>query len=65
MKHIVFVTGAMGGGGAERVISILSDFYIKKEWRVSIAMLLHNKIEYTINPKVEILDFSKNKRHAK
>lgn len=59
MKKIVFVTGAMGRGGAERVISLLSDYYANKGWAVSIAMLLHNITDgYAINPKVRIVDLS-------
>ena len=55
MKTIVFVTGAMSRGGAERVISILSDHYANKGWNVEILMVLHNKIEYEINPNDPML----------
>ena len=58
MKQIVFVTGSMCRGGAERVISLLSDTYVKLGWRVSIVMLLHSYVEYELPPEVEILDFS-------
>ena len=59
MKTIVFVTGAMSRGGAERVISILSDHYANKGWNVEILMVLHNKIEYEINPNVKVVNVSK------
>lgn len=64
MKQIVFFTGAMSRGGAERVISLLSDYYVQLGWQVSIVMLLHNKVEYALNPGVEVLDFSNDKRKA-
>lgn len=58
MKKILFITGSMGKGGAERVISLLSKYYIKKGWKVSIAMLLHNKIEYEIQRDINIVNLS-------
>jgi len=64
MKQIFFVTGAMGRGGAERVISLLSHHYVQLGWHVSIVMLLHNKVEYALDPEVEILDFSNDKVKA-
>ena len=41
MKKITFVTGAMGRGGAERVISLLANRYCQMGWEVSILLLLH------------------------
>lgn len=64
MKEIVFVTGAMGRGGAERVISILSEKYVELGWKVSILMLLHGNVEYELNPSVEIIDYSNDKKKA-
>ena len=61
MKKIVFVTGSMGRGGAERVISILSDYYVSQGWEVYILMQLHSYIEYEINPEIEIIDASSRK----
>ena len=55
---ILFFTGAMGRGGAERVVSILSDHYAKKGWDVKIATVLHSQIEYSLNPDVEVVDLS-------
>ena len=57
-KKIVFFTGAMGRGGAERVISILSNYYANLGWEVKIGMLLHSNIEYDLNPKVEVVNLS-------
>lgn len=61
MKKIVFVTGSMGRGGAERVISILGDYYISKGWKVYIVMQLHSYVKYDINPLIEIVDASSKK----
>lgn len=58
MRKIVFITGSMGRGGAERVITILSDEYIKMGWNVRIAMLLHSFVDYEVNSSIEIADLS-------
>lgn len=58
-KTILFVTGSMGRGGAERVISLLSDYYIEKGWSVTIAMLLHDKKDgYQLNSSIKIVNLS-------
>ncbi|MBQ8174439.1 MAG: glycosyltransferase family 4 protein [Clostridia bacterium] len=62
MKDIVFVVTAMGRGGAERVISILSDDYAKRGFRVHIVMLWHNIVEYELNPNVHVVDLSCEKK---
>ncbi len=57
-KRIAFVIGSMSRGGAERVISILSDEYAQRGWQVDIVCLLSNRVEYKLHPNVRILDFS-------
>lgn len=64
MKEIVFLTGAMSRGGAERVISLLSRRYVQMGWQVKILMLLHNQIEYELDPEVTVMDFSNDKVKA-
>ena len=61
MGKIFFVTGSMSGGGAERVISILANYYSSIGWDVSILMLLHSNVEYKLNDSVNIVDLSKDK----
>lgn len=61
MKHkkkITFIIGSLGRGGAERVISILANDYIEKNWDVDIILLLFNKVDYKINNKVNIIDYT-------
>jgi len=43
---ISFFIGSMAGGGAERVISILANYYSEKGWDVDIALLLKNEVGY-------------------
>lgn len=53
-KKIMFVMPTMGGGGAERVISILANSLSAKNYDVIIAVTKENKICYKLNDKVVI-----------
>lgn len=53
---IIFVIPNMTGGGTERVISMLSDEYIKKGFEVAIMQFAGYEHSYELNEKVE--DFS-------
>lgn len=56
MKKIIFVIPNMGGGGTERVLSLLSDAYIKMGFKAAIMQFAGYKHAYPLNEKVE--DFS-------
>lgn len=64
MKKIAFVTGAMGRGGAERVISLLANRYAELGWQVSILMLLHSHVEYPLDARIHVEDLSNESRRA-
>lgn len=64
MNSIIFVTGAMSRGGAERVISLLSKEYADMGWQVRIVMLLHNRVEYTLHPDVEVINLSDERKNV-
>lgn len=57
-RTVVFVLGYMRRGGAERVISILSRHYAEKGWDTVICLLLGNGVDYELDPKTRIIDFS-------
>lgn len=57
-KKLLIVLGSLNRGGAERVISIISDFFCEKKWDVTIALLLTNSVEYQINEEISIVDLS-------
>ena len=65
MKKILFVTGGLGRGGAQRVISLLADEYVKAGWTVHMAMLLENKVGYQINPEFVLHDLVRKGSYAK
>ena len=60
MKKISFFIGSMGKGGAERVISILANYYANNGYQVDIILLLSNKIEYQLNENINVINLSTN-----
>ena len=57
-KRILFVSGSMFRGGAQRVISLLANDYASSDWSVHIALLIDIKVEYSLNDSIEIHDIS-------
>ena len=53
-KNITFVTGIMGNGGAERVISILANGFAKKGYNIKIIMIYGTRIDYKLDNCVEV-----------
>lgn len=63
-KRITFVIGNMQRDGAERVISILANYYCKKGWIVDIVTLLDCKCEYDLNENISLIPICrKNKSY--
>lgn len=54
-KKIAFIIGSMRRGGAERVISILANYYAHKEWAVDVITLLDDRNEYELNNQVNVV----------
>ncbi len=57
-KKIIIVLGSMGRGGAERVISIISDHFANQGWKVWILLLLSNRVDYQLNKNVQVVDLT-------
>lgn len=57
-KKISFFLGSMGRGGAERVISILSNDFAERGWVTHIGLLLFNKVDYDLNETTKVFDFT-------
>jgi glycosyltransferase involved in cell wall biosynthesis len=60
MKKILFFIGSMLEGGAERVVSILSNSLIKEEYDIEILMYLDNTPFYDLDPKIKLNSVCKN-----
>ncbi|MBQ2818878.1 MAG: glycosyltransferase family 4 protein [Clostridia bacterium] len=59
-KKLMIFLGSLGRGGAERVISILSEHFRQLGWNVQIGLLLFNTVDYDIHPDIEIIDLTGN-----
>ena len=53
MTKIVFVTNAMLTGGAERVISTLSNYFVKEGTEVSIITIMNTPCEFELDSRVK------------
>jgi len=61
-KNLIFVTGSLRKGGAERVISKLANHYSSR-FNVIIVTLLDDKVQYQLKPDVVIEDISRTNIH--
>lgn len=53
---IAFFVGSMVRGGAERVISILANYYYENNWQVDIIMLLDSGVGYRLDEGINLID---------
>ena len=61
MKHkIAFVIGTMCCGGAQRVVSVLSKYFVEQGWSVSIITTSDNIVDYTLKDDVNLVAISKS-----
>ncbi len=52
--RITFVISSLGGGGAERVVSNMANYWVNKDWEVTILTLFHGRkpFSYDLHPRV-------------
>jgi len=53
--HICFITATMAGGGTERVIAVLSNYFIKQDNDITVLLTADHRVEYDLDPKVELI----------
>ena len=53
--HICFITATMAGGGTERVIAVLANYFVKQNNKITILLTASDKIEYDLDPQIEII----------
>ena len=58
MKRILFVTGNLDRGGAQRVLGLLADYYCDMGVETHVAMLFNNKVGYIIHSQLILHDVS-------
>lgn len=54
-KTVIFITNALSGGGAERVMSNLANYLIKKNYCVKFLLLNGDEIIYPLDKSIEII----------
>ena len=59
-KRITFLIGCMRRGGAERVISILANNYVKRGWNVDIITLLEDSNDYKLDDRINLIPMCKD-----
>lgn len=53
--RVLMLTAGMGGGGTERVISVVANYLVSKGHDVTIAMTANSEIVYRLEDSVEVL----------
>ncbi len=51
---VIFLTAGMAGGGTERVIAVLADYLVAKNYEVEIVMTARDEVEYKLDSRVHI-----------
>ena len=64
-KRVIFVTGSLTGGGAERVLSILASQMAELGQAVSVVILRERKRSYELSEKVDCHQIKSNWTHGK
>ena len=54
-KKVIFVTGSLGTGGAERVISILASGCADLGAEVTLVVLREQSVAYSVSDKVNLI----------
>lgn len=56
---IVFVLPDMPGGGTERVVAMLANEYVKRNYEVAILLFAGNQVVYPLDEKIEVVVLGK------
>lgn len=57
--HICFITASMVGGGTERVIAVLANYFVKQNNRVTILLTASDTIEYDLDSQIETIQLGR------
>ncbi|WP_146159190.1 glycosyltransferase [Alkalicoccus saliphilus] len=57
-NKLVFILGAMGQGGSERVTANLANHFASEGREVDVIMLLNNLVEYNLHENIRVIDFT-------
>ena len=61
MRKLILVTNELSGGGAERVMSVIANDFVKRGIEVIFLVLKKTQGEYPLDPRIELqLNFLRN-----
>lgn len=63
-KKIIFCINSLDSGGAERVVSILSNYFSEKN-DIYIITITNNEIKYNLNSKINVISLANRKNKIK
>lgn len=61
-EKVFFVTNALSGGGAERVMTVIANYLVEKGYEVGFLLLGEANNQYSLNEKIQIHVFQKKKK---
>ena len=61
-EKVFFVTNALSGGGAERVMTVIANYLVEKGYEVGFLLLEEANNQYSLNEKIQIHVFQKKKK---
>ncbi len=64
MPKLIFITNSLESGGAERVMSILANEFVKLGYDISIVSKVHKSPFYELDPKIKLI-YPPNQIHYK
>lgn len=54
-RRVLFVTASMQGGGTERVIAVLAEYFVRQDIDVTILMTAGDEVAYNLNANVKVI----------
>lgn len=52
MEEVTFITGYLGLGGAERVMSLLANYFVRQGIKVNVIAVISDKIDYELDNRI-------------
>ena len=65
MNKILFIISDFEGGGTQKVISLLANYLVKKEFKIKICIINQSKTMYKLSEKIEKINLGVKKNNTK